>query len=81
MVVAKIFNMFTSKLVKFSFSNVSKEIKRVERECLLINFTTRELCNQCLRAMEPLQQQMQLYLELDLVATKRWDSISKVPAH
>jgi hypothetical protein len=47
-------NKFTSKLVSVSVSKVSRELKRVERECLLINFTTRELCNQCLRAMESL---------------------------
>jgi hypothetical protein len=45
---------FTNKLVKVSVSNVSRELKRVERKCLLINFTTRELCNQCLRAMDSL---------------------------
>jgi hypothetical protein len=35
----KKFNEFTS----VSVSKVIRELKRVERECLLINFTTREL--------------------------------------
>jgi hypothetical protein len=33
----------TSKLVSVSVGKVSRELERIERECLLINFTKREL--------------------------------------
>jgi hypothetical protein len=46
--VNKLFNKFASVCV----SKVSRDLKRVERECLLINFTRREICNQFLRDME-----------------------------
>jgi hypothetical protein len=36
-------NKFTSKLVSVSVSKISRELERIERECLLINFTIREL--------------------------------------
>ena len=36
-------NKFIIKLANVCVSKVSRELKRVERECLLINFTTREL--------------------------------------
>jgi hypothetical protein len=36
-------NKFISKFSNVSVSEVSRELKRVERECLLINFTTREI--------------------------------------
>jgi hypothetical protein len=34
---------FTNKLVSVSVSKVSRELERIERQCLLINFTIREL--------------------------------------
>jgi hypothetical protein len=43
-VVAKFCNNnFTSKLVSVSVRYVSRELERIERECLVINFTTREM--------------------------------------
>ena len=35
-------NKFTRKLVNISVSKVSRELKRVRKECVLINLTTRE---------------------------------------
>jgi hypothetical protein len=48
-------NKFTSELVSVSVSKISRKLERIERECLLINFTTRELVKSVpLRAMESL---------------------------
>jgi hypothetical protein len=34
---------FASKLVSVSVSKVSRDLEIIERECLLINFTTRDM--------------------------------------
>ena len=42
------FPMVKRAYQNFNISNVSRELKRVERECLLINFTTREIITSAL---------------------------------
>jgi hypothetical protein len=72
MVVAKFCNnKFTSKLVSVSVSKVSRELERIER-VFVDQFHHKKVVKSVpLRAMESLQQQMQQYLKIELVETKR----------